>query len=152
MPDPGSSHSNDDTWSLAEGREEGRRLLFRVRDQTPPGIQPKDYPILLNIYWRFQDSDNDGMPSSPTLARMRELEETSDELEPAGHGFLTLSITGNQRKEWIWYIRDQGQFMIEVNRVLAGHNPFPIEFQTQLDSEWLSHKSLIDRINESRKP
>ncbi len=135
-----------DRWILAQGEEEGRPILLRLRSETPPGIELGDYPILLNVYWGFKDPDNNGMPSDSTLAAMGDLEKSLDELEYAGHGFFTLSITGNQRKEWIWYIRDRSEFMRELNRVLGGHEPFPIELRAQQDSEWQAYKSLASQF------
>jgi hypothetical protein len=135
-----------DQWLIAKGEEAGLPMIFRMRKEVPPGVRTKKYPRIINIYWRYEDASNNGLPPELVLKRMGELEERLDGTEGLDNGFMVLSITGNQRKEWIWYVCDERRFIERLNRALAGPEPFPIELHAANDPKWKSFTSLLAKV------
>jgi hypothetical protein len=141
----------EDQWLIAKSQEAGFPLLLRMRQQIPPGIHPQKYPILINIYWRYEDTSNSGLPTHDILERMRNLEERLDRIEGPDNGFLVLSITGNQRKEWIWYVSDKKAFVGKLNQALGELEPFPIEIQASDDPQWQNFTNLLSKIRKQKR-
>jgi hypothetical protein len=133
----------EDPWLIASTEEEGLRVLYRMRQKLPDGIDTTRYPHLMNIYWHFDGTTNEGMPPTAVYDRMAELEEMLEPLEGAATGFLVLSITGNNRKEWAWYVADPHAYMAQANAALVGVDPFPVEFEAAMDADWRNFKDLL---------
>lgn len=137
---------NKETWTMAKSEEEGNVILLRVRNDKPRGIQTHKYPNLINLYWHYNETTNNGLPPNEVYLRMKDLEDRLDPIEKRGNGFLVLSITGNQRKEWIWYTQDVKVFLHQLNRELQGELPFPIEIETSSDPMWEAHSNIIAKM------
>ena len=134
----------EDEWTLARMDEDGAPVALRFRSAVPHGISTADYPWLINIYWRFDGSGNDRMPTPDLYDRMSRLEELLDPLEGAGKGFLVLSVAGRNRKEWVWYVAEKDAYMTRVNQALASESvPFPVEFESAKDPAWSSFTVLL---------
>jgi Family of unknown function (DUF695) len=141
--------AGDDTWVIASTEEEGLRVLFRYRAMVPPGIAPSDYPHLINIYWQFDGSATAGMPASNVADRMSDFENLLEPIEGPRLGFLMLAITGNSRKEWIWYARQPDAFLAAVTAALLGAGEFPIEFEAAADQHWDNYRGLLASVDET---
>jgi uncharacterized protein DUF695 len=131
-------------WTLARSDEDGKPVAFRFRSIVPAGVRTADYPHLINIYWRFDGTDTNGMPTPELYDRMARLETLLEAIEGPGLGYLVLSITGNGRKEWIWYVADKDRYMARVNEVFSREaEPFPVEFESAPDPDWNSYTVLL---------
>ena len=134
---------------MAEGQEDGLPVYFRFRDNAPVGVEISEFPRLMNVYWRCESPENEGMPTAALHDQMTEFEMLLDPIEGPNLGFMVLSITGNHRKEWIWYIRNDQKFLDQLNAALSGKPPFPIEIEGADDPGWKSYLSLLDAVNDS---
>jgi hypothetical protein len=137
-----------DSWAIARMEEDGRTVIWRFRRSTPPGVTTQDYPYLVNIYWRYDGEATEGMPPGALHDRMVELEQRLDPIEGSGAGFFVLAISGNNRKEWIWYVADKAAYMIQVSQALHGADPFPVEFETSDDPQWSNFAALLASVRE----
>ena len=66
-----------DQWVIAEHEEEGLPIILRFRAEAPD-IDLPSYPVLINIYWRYEPGRDQGMPGSADYNRMVALEELLD--------------------------------------------------------------------------
>lgn len=133
-----------DPWTVAKTEEAGRLLVLRFRSRVPTGVDPRSYPHLINIYWRYDGSSTGGMPPSEVSERMLELEGLLDPIEGPGLGFFVVAVTGNSRKEWVWYVSDVQAYMRRLNATLQGQGePFPIELETNLDPTWAAYTQML---------
>ncbi len=115
-------------WTMATGSEGGLPVLIRSRVRLPRGASSRDFPVTVAIVWRFDAAGTNGMPSTELSALMMECEDALDALEGTGSGFLGISITGNGRREWVWYVADGDRFRARVRAVLAASGDrFPLE-------------------------
>jgi hypothetical protein len=146
-----SSPTDDrDPWFIAEAEEEGLPLLFRVRELTPAGVEPKKYPFLISVLWKFEHSGT-GMPADEVMDQMNDFEDRLDALEGPAIGYMMVSITGNGRKEWLWYVADRSRYMSGVNRVLsASPVHYPVDFEASSDPTWETFRAFIEGAQEKQ--
>jgi hypothetical protein len=137
--------SDEESWSLATAEDDGKPLLFRIRNQPPPFARKDQFPHLLAVSWSYEPADESGMPSDDEHARMNELEDLLvAALEDAMQAFLTVIVTGNGVREWQWYARAPERAMELVNESLGELEPFPVEFSIQDDPEWSGYERFLN--------
>lgn len=64
-------------------------------------------------------------------------------MEKKGVCIQTASRTGNDRREWNYYAKNQDEFMAALNAALAGKPAFPIEIQFFDEPHWESFRALL---------
>jgi hypothetical protein len=130
------------TWATATSTHatNGRVIVFRYIDTFAPGFDQKSQPHRAIIQWKYPVEANKGMPTVEERQRMDALENL---LEPVmdKDDFATLALvsTGEHLREWIYYCRNDDEFMTRLNKALAGNPPFPIEIQLAEDAQWQSY-------------
>lgn len=115
-------------WMLGTGDEAGHPVVVRTRTRPPGGMSLDGYPASVEIVWRFDGGARNGMPTSELAALMDECDQLLHTLEGPANGMLGLVITGNNRREWVWYVADAEVFSTRVRalRTISGDR-FPIE-------------------------
>lgn len=135
---------SESNWTMATGEDDGKPLIFRIRNRAPSFATSATFPHLLALTWQFDPTSNNGLPLSDALERMLELENV---LEPAfanaRQAFLTVVVTGNGVREWQWYAKDPDEIMKLVNEVLGEKDPFPIEICFQDDPNWMGYSRYL---------
>ena len=140
-----SRHADHCAWTILEYEEDSQPVMIRLRGEIPPGVNTDHYPTLVNIYWAYESSPS-GMPGEEEMARMHELDDLLNENDGAQIGFMMFSVTGNGRKEWIWYIRNADQFIAAVNESLQDLPLFPIEIEATDAADWTAYWDLINAL------
>jgi len=126
---------------MAEAEEDGVPVLLRFRADLPVK-KTADFPYLISILWTYDGSKNGGMPDDRTLAMMDRVEDALDPIDESGEAFLMVAVTGNNRREWIWYTNSRERYMALVNRSLPRQQKFPMDFTTSEDPAWLTYTSI----------
>jgi hypothetical protein len=115
-------------WMLRTGDEAGHPVVVRTRTRPPRGMSLDGYPASVEIVWRFDGAAQNGMPTSELVAQMDECDGILHTLEGPANGMLGLAITGNNRREWVWYVADPETFATRVRALQAiSGDRFPIE-------------------------
>lgn len=128
-------------WFIAQGEDEGKPLIFRVRQERPEGISTDKYQHLLIVSWNYEPWNETGMPAQDQVTEMQFLENLlRAALEGPKQSFLTVVVTGNGVRELQWYSRDRAETMALVNKALSNHDPFPIQFIFQEDKAWEAYE------------
>jgi hypothetical protein len=135
-----------DRWAISHAEEDGVPVLFRYRNDLPVKDTTK-FPYLVSILWQYDGSQNGGMPDEMTLAHINRVEDALDAIDASGEAFLMVAVTGNNRREWIWYTDDRDRYMALVNRVMPKQARFPLDFATSEDPSWLTYLSIRDASN-----
>jgi hypothetical protein len=135
---------NDSRWSGATAEDDGRPLIFRIRNEAPSFANKSTFRHLLAVSWRY-DSPNDQEMSSPSDSqRMSEFEDLLEAgLEGVSEAFLSVIVTGNGVREWQWYARDPENIMELVNETLGHLEPFPVQFSCQDGPEWQGYSRFL---------
>jgi hypothetical protein len=138
--------TREDQWAILEAEEDGAPLLFRFRSDIPVK-ETNDFPYLISILWIYDGKRNGGMPDDGTLAMMDRVEDALDWIDDSGAAFLMVAVTGNNRREWIWYASDREHYMAQVNRALPRQQKFPLDFATSEDPSWQTYRAIRDAAN-----
>ena len=135
---------NQDIWATATGQENELPLVFRFRQHIPVAVSSSaDFPTLINIYWRYDGTNNNGMPPYDDNEQQIKFEDAIAPLDEQDRlGYLMLVVTGNSRKEWIFYANDIPAWLERFNDLLAGHTVYPIEIETDSDPEWSTWREV----------
>lgn len=135
--------ASNDTWSLATTEDDGKPLIFRIRNHPPEFAQKESFAQLLAVCWEYEPANEQGLPSRDDAERMGQFEDLLvSAFEGARQAFLTVIATGNGVREWQWYARDPDETMQLVNEALAECEPFPVEFSFQDDPQWEAYLRL----------
>lgn len=119
-----------DTWQTLHVQEDGHLVVVRIRSAVPPGILQTRYPIVASIYWPVDPETASGMPTDRVLDKMLEMEDRLGAMDGPAIGFMMFSITGNQRKEWTWYVQDADAFLSALGDHLADMETLPMNIET----------------------
>ena len=83
------------------------------------------------------------MPPDEINESMITLEDGLETIEGRGEVFFDVYTgTGNNRKEFVFYIADREQFMGHFTKALSGHPVYPIEINFYKDKEWSDLEKL----------
>ncbi len=135
----------DDTWTMATAEDNGKPLLFRIRNSPPAFARKQTFPHLLAVCWEYEPSNDQGMPDQDVFERMGQLEDLlMPAFEDAEQAFLSVIATGNGVREWQWYARDPDAVMQLVNETLGEHEPFPVQFCFQDDPDWEGYSRFLE--------
>ncbi len=74
---------------------------------------------------------------------MIKLEDGLELIEGRGGLYLDVGTeTGNNKKEFVFYVADRERFMANFNAALKGHSAYPVEITFYEDKEWSELKRL----------
>ncbi len=136
-------------WSIIEAvnTERNQRAVIRIRTERPNLENIGAYDTAISITWRFETPS--GMPSPDLNERQMELDRALDDLSADnGFSYLMQVSTGLGMKEWVYYSTSRERFMAEFNRLLAGHEPYPVKIEFIDDPEWHIWREVLDAAAE----
>ena len=88
------------------------------------------------------------MPSDDVVARMTQLEDLlAQAFEDAQQAFLSVIVTGNEVREWLWYARDVEETMKLVNEALGKYELFPVQFSVNEDPDWEAYTQFVEALS-----
>lgn len=141
-----SSAVAENMYFTATGEQEGKPVIYRSMQNVPYGEKESDFPILINIYWPFEKDENNGMPDRSTNEKQIAFEDAIASLDVNGMSHLMLVVTGNGRKEWIWYVKNSNEWVGKLNELLAGHEVYPIQIEIEKDPEWSTYHNFVSGV------
>ncbi|OOF24070.1 hypothetical protein BZJ19_11910 [Salinivibrio proteolyticus] len=141
-----SSAVAENIYFTATGEQEGRPVIYRSMQSVPEGEKEADFPTLINIYWPFEKEENNGMPDQSTNDKQVAFEDAIAPLDVNGTSHLMLVVTGNGRKEWIWYVKDSKEWVGKLNELLAGHDVYPIQIEMENDPKWSTYHNFVSGV------
>ena len=136
-------------WATATSKQEstGRTIVFRYAKEFRKGFQAAKLPERVIIAWKYK-SDT-GMPSVEERKSMDRMEDLIARLvDNAGLSVLSLVSTGENLREWIFYVKSEQHFFGELNAALAGQPRFPIEIHVASDSTWETYRKFQNGVRE----
>jgi len=136
----------ENVYFTAQGEQDGKPVIYRSLENVPEDQKESDFPNLINIYWSFEVDVNNGMPDSETNENQITFEDAIESLDKKDISHLMLVVTGNGRKEWIWYVKDVDSWLNQLNELLQGHDVYPIEIKIDQDSEWSMYHNFVSGV------
>ena len=140
------------TWAGAEGEHEGHPLLIRFRE-FPDSFPKASYPDRLNLFWQMGEVDQNGWPSEVEFEKLSAFEERLIEaVEHDAHSILSVVLTCNGQKEFVFHTADVGAFLDRLTSMPQEHERYPITVFRNSDPEWSYFDSVIPERGRSSGP
>lgn len=145
-----SINSNERKGIIGRIDEGGLPVIYKFVNEMPPATIIKYLPWLTVIAWKYDGTNNNGMPSKTENQEMITLEETvENKMENDKVLRHAYSRTGNNLKEFVYYIHDRDQFIDLFNKVLAKQPKYPIEINFYKDPQWKEFQNLLDDFKDA---
>lgn len=142
--------TDDDTWTGAEGENDGKPFLLRFRPHLQGFITTNKYNKRLTISWNYDSDDSSLMPSDDQLELMQDVEDALvDTLENDLQSVLAFVYTGQNQREWHWYSSDINETGKRLNEALADFDQLPIELSVEDDPEWSEYNAVLEGVEDS---
>ena len=134
---------SEETWSVGEAKIKGKPVVYKFINEFPDKVTRHRLPWLTVVSWKYDGSSNNGMPPKEVNESMIKLEDGLETIKDRENLYLDVySATGNNLKEFVFYIADREQFMANFNQALNGHPVYPIEINFYEDKEWSELEKL----------
>lgn len=143
--------ANEPKGVIGRSYKDGLPVIWKFVNEEPSVVTREALPWLTVISWEYDGIDNNGMPVKATNERMVQLEGTiRDGVEADGFCEHTISRTGSNLKELIYYIHDRDSFLERLNFALRSHERYPIEITFYEDPEWTEHQNARELFCKDR--
>lgn len=134
------------SFRTGKGTEDGFRISFRFRTDTPLGEKPELYPTLVVVIWKYE-ARKDGTPKRKSdfdeiLTWEGKLDKSLVE-EGVGFHFFTQAGRGEVRS--LFYVSDIDAFRVSSAEAGATEDGERIAYTFLDDPEWLSRKNKMPR-------
>jgi len=127
----------EETWSVGETKIKGMPVVYKFMNDLPDKGIRKNINWLTVVSWKYDGTINNGMPPKEINEAMISLEDGLEKIEGREKLYFDVySATGNNLKEFVFYIADREKFMSNFNKALTGHSVYPIEVNFYEDKEW----------------
>ncbi|VAW02954.1 hypothetical protein MNBD_ALPHA08-2060 [hydrothermal vent metagenome] len=139
-----------DPWLVAETEEDGMPTVYRVRQNIPDHVVIEEFPHLVCVVWEFEPAVGNGMPGGEVAEQQAMFEDGLDGfIEKGGDCEHMVVVTGNGRKEWLWYVRDPDDWIEGFSEALSDLPPFPVEIQGYDGEGWRAYMELKQALTQS---
>ncbi|WP_422995483.1 DUF695 domain-containing protein [Undibacterium sp. Di24W] len=136
-------------WSTAtsSNKSNGRVIIFRYVSKFASGFDRNSQPNRIIIAWKYQSEK--GMPS---MAERQQMDAMEDALQPIlekdSLATLALVSTGENLREWTYYVKSEKEFFSRLNKALAKKAAFPIDIHTAADPTWSVYEKFRTGVRE----
>ena len=134
-------------WSIAEGIDEGMPVITRFRnfDQSFPRSR---YPKRLNIFWKFSNPKDNGLPSPEDSVQAEAFEDRLVEaVENDNHSILSMVLTGKGQREYVFHTSNANEFLQRLTAMPQEQDRYPIEINSFEDVDWNYDGSVLGDIS-----
>src|SRR5687767_8228812 len=120
--------TDGDTWTGAEGENDGTPFLLRFRPHLQDFIATNKYNKRLTLLWHYNADSSLLMPGDDEMELMKDVEDAMlDTLEKDVQSVLAFVYTGQGQREWHWYSSDIKETGKRINEALSDFDKLPIE-------------------------
>ena len=139
----------NDTWTNAEGENDGTIFLLRFRPHLEHFIKTKKFNKRLTIFWQYESGNKSLLPSETEMSLMENVENVLVKaLERDAQSVLAFVYTGQNQREWHWYSADIKETALRLNKALAEFNKLPIELSSTDDPDWSEYNAVLEGAKE----
>ncbi len=144
-----TSDMTEAVWATATSRNasSGRMIIFRYIKAFGKTFDRLDYPIRVIIAWQYESET--GMPSIDVREWMDATEDAvSPVVEKDRFATLVLVSTGENLREWTYYVRSETEFLAGLNQALADRPTVPIDIHICEDKQWAMYDEFKRNVRE----
>jgi len=138
--------------AVSTNRDNGRKIIFRYAKEFSSDFDRASQPIRIIIVWKYQSES--GQPAAEDHQRMNLFEDALESVLNQDRSFATLALvsTGEDLREWTYYVNCEDKFGARLNYAFAGMPEFPIEIHVACDPNWEMYEQFKAGVRDSTKP
>jgi len=126
-----------ESWSVGQAEIAGKPVVYKFINELPDKKLRDMMTWLTVVSWKYDGSSTNGMPAKDLNASMIKLENGLVSIVGRGDVYYEVyTATGNNLKEFVFYITDRDVFMSHFNKALNNHPAYPIEISFYEDKAW----------------
>lgn len=135
------------SYSVATGRQNGSDVIYRfISDDINNSVKLR-FGWLTVIIWKYDKTENGGMPSKSLLPDMNAFEDAVySMINERDLGINVYVKTGSGKREYAYYIQDRESFTKYLNEALSGHKVYPIEIVFYEDKKWSDFEKMRSSV------
>ncbi len=137
-----SNHIENLSWTLIETSDNGVSVFFRFLTKIPQNIKTQDYQYMVSIFWSYPIENKSGLPLEAIQEAHSKIEKALNVLDDHRTSFYVAQISGNGRKEWIWYTKDINIWWNGFIKALKNHPKYPLDIQKSEEPEWETYQII----------
>ena len=128
---------------IAKIKEDGKPVILSI---SQGAIAKKEqFGMLIIFAWKYKGNKS-SMPTDIESTKMKQLEDELVKIAQKGLAVHAVTRTGNNLKEWEYYIKDSESYMKAFNDHLKEHERYPIKINFYKDPKWKELKRFTDMI------
>jgi hypothetical protein len=125
---------DDNSFQLSDYPDIPSPVTYRIA-RSISAIEKQALPFKIRVTWKYPSGTV--LPASQELARMDEMEDLIlPAVKDKGLAKWVCTVTGEHRREWIFYTRSDDAFITRVQAALAPTGPYPIELSGRKEPAW----------------
>lgn len=126
-------------------------VIMKFVNELPDKKIIERLPFLTVVSWKYDGSENNGMPQKQINEKMIVLEGALEEALETSDVFVhAYSRTGNNLKEFVYYSTSQADFVTTLNRTLEKQERYPIEIDFYEDKEWSEFRKVLEDFTKKK--
>ena len=142
--------TDEETWTSAQGENDGVTFLLRFRPNLNAFIGTKKFNERITLIWNYVSDDTSLLPNEIEMELMEKVENSLVEiLEDDLQAILSFVYLGNNQKQWHWYSSDVEETAKRMNIALSDFDILPIEILSEEDPNWSEYNAVIDGADDS---
>jgi hypothetical protein len=143
------SNSSESKGRIVSTLKDGKSILWTYVPEMPDDDEKMSCPWLTVLSWRYDGSENYGMPNEETNREMLKLDLALETLEVSMSCTEAYRRIGFDLREFVFYVSNRDDFLASLNRALANHSVYPIEIKFYEDPSWSELQTLIDDFSQA---
>ena len=124
------------SWILGQVQKQGSPTYCRTRAVVPDEISIEDYPCLLRLSWHIEWQGTDALIKSAITEEQIQFDDVMESMEDSAMGIMMFALTGKDRREWFWYVKEPRLWIKDLCRCLKNRPVYPIEIEQIEDHDW----------------
>ncbi|MEA1880530.1 MAG: DUF695 domain-containing protein [Campylobacterota bacterium] len=134
-------------WSLVETRDKEFPVFSLFLRDIPETIEIKKFSHMISIFWSYPVTDDTGLPSTEIIKAHSDIEKSLKAIDDHIDSLYVAQITGNGRKEWIWYTKDIDKWWDRFSKALKDHPKYPLDIETAKESNWKTYRIISKNMD-----
>jgi hypothetical protein len=136
---------------ITESNEDGMRVIWKVLNGRPSPSDEDTLRIAAVVDWHYEGSQFNGMPAPAVNEQMLAFEHAlAEKVEAPNVCRLVFSRTGNNLKQFVYYVHDNEEFLKRLNDALTDHPRYPVEITFHNDTGWKDLKNFLGKFGKTQ--
>jgi hypothetical protein len=134
----------EDSWTVCEGKYNGKPLIARVNIGLQPLVADSRYQHRIGVAVPFKSPEADGFPSGEESWKISEIEDLlAGELELHHESLFAVVITTNGMREFVFYTSDPQAAERKLTALAERIDSYQVQRLIEPDTDWSVYRQFV---------